>query len=399
MPNVINKEGLNRIRYQDLRAEKAEHFKDEFGENIKTDVQSGFGQMISLATKSENDLITHIQSMLTAFDPYAAQGVWLSRLAILMNKRRNPEVKSTGVIDITVGSLGASIPVGFTVSNSEGYQFRTTLAETISANSTFSVPIEAIESGKIVSAPNSLVEIDTPTSGVISVTNSQAISEGRDLETDGELRVRCLNTSSALTSTLIGIDTAIREVDGVTFVRLYENNNSTSFVNPELPVGLPAHHVFPVIEGGNNLEIAKALVKTVAGGIDMAKPADNLVGVSNIISSSYTNPISGQTHLGYWSRPEPLVIHVEIKVVPSYGYPPDGATQIKRNLENWANENAQIGEIFYASDLYCPTYLLGNLSIDSLKIGLSSQTLGSQVPVSVVGKPVLYSANINVIEL
>ena len=57
MPNTIDSTGFDKVRFQDLRAEKAQEYKDTFdNQNLKTDVRSGVGQEVSLSTKAEDDL-------------------------------------------------------------------------------------------------------------------------------------------------------------------------------------------------------------------------------------------------------------------------------------------------------------------------------------------------------
>ena len=123
MPNTIDSTGFSRVRFQDLRAEKEQQYKDGFAnQELKTDVQSGVGQEISISTFAEDDLASRFQTLLSAVDPLSAQGVNLSRLAILMNKRRQEETNSTVTLTLTATSAGATIPegFGFEVSNIAG---------------------------------------------------------------------------------------------------------------------------------------------------------------------------------------------------------------------------------------------------------------------------------------
>lgn len=399
MPNTIDSTGLARVRYQDLREEKADQFRTEFGQDIKTDVQSGFGQMISIATQAEDELMSAIQLMLTAFDPNAAQGVLLSRLAIIMNKRRNPAVLSTVTLDITVDAGGATVPVGFIVEAGLGVQFQTLTSLIIAPNGTASMEVTALDSGNVVASIGTVVNIKTPVLGVVSVYNYGAASVGRLEESDAELRARCLNTSSAINSTIVGIHTSVSEVDGVTFTRIYENKSDLAIQAPEVPTNQPPHSVFPVVEGGTDEDVAKSLVLSVAGGIDYAEQSDNIVGVPTITSGVYVDPISGQEHVAHWARPRLVTIYVEVKVTRGVAYPADGAVRIKRAIVAWVEAEAGIGEALMASELYCPVHSVPGIRINHIYVDVLDPPLSAQALMGVADKPHVIEGNIDVIEL
>jgi uncharacterized phage protein gp47/JayE len=399
MPNIIDSTGLARVRYQDLREEKADQFRTEFGQDIKTDVQSGFGQMISIATQAEDELMSAIQLMLTAFDPNAAQGVLLSRLAIIMNKRRNPAVLSTATLDITVDAGGATIPVGFIVEAGLGVQFQTLTSLIIAPNSTASIEVTALDSGNVTASSGTLTNIKTPVLGVISTFNPADASVGRLEESDAELRARCLNTSSAINSTIIGVDTAVREVDGVSFARIYENKSDLAIQAPDVPTNQPPHSVFPIVEGGADEDIAKALVLSVAAGIDYTEQSDNISGVGTIMSGTYIDPISGQSHTAHWARPQLITVYIEVTVIKGSAYPADGTNRIKNAIIEWVDAESQIGENLTASSLYCPVHSVPSLRIQSLFVDLIPPPVSAQAVMQVADKPHVTTGNINVIEL
>ena len=75
MPNTIDSTGFDKVRFQDLRAEKAQEYKDTFdNQNLKTDVRSGVGQEVSLSTKAEDDLASTFQTLLSVFNPTISSG-------------------------------------------------------------------------------------------------------------------------------------------------------------------------------------------------------------------------------------------------------------------------------------------------------------------------------------
>lgn len=363
MPNSIDNTGLNIVGYQELRDEKSEEFKNEFGEDIKTDVESAFGQMISLAAQSEYDLTSLIATMLTAFDPNAAQGVLLERLAIIMNKRRNEAVKSTVSIDITTDTNGATIPVGFIVGNDNGIEFITTSSQVLAPSTTTSIDFEAIEDGPIVASAATLTIIKTPIFGITTANNPSDASIGRSIEDYEDLRVRMLRSSSDSNGTTPGIITGISEVDGVSFVNVIENNTNVAFAN-----GQKEHTVFPIIEGGADADIAESLItKGVAGGIGYVEQGD-IVGVT-ITSATFTDTVSAQVHTAHWARPVDKQVFCKLEIKKLADYPANGSDLIKAAINDWVSSNAVAGETFYSSFLYNSINSIGGLVINTVFIG------------------------------
>ena len=183
MPNTIDSTGFDKVRFQDLRAEKAQEYKDTFdNQNLKTDVRSGVGQEVSLSTKAEDDQASTFQTLLSVFDPLSAQGVHLDRLLIIMNKKRQDAVGSTAIITITADASGATITQPFLISDGvNDYAIDSDL--TIAPSSSDTVEATCTVTGPIESAAGTITEIRTPLFGVVSVTNLTDANVGRNRET------------------------------------------------------------------------------------------------------------------------------------------------------------------------------------------------------------------------
>lgn len=393
MPNTIDTTGFNKENYQDLRAEKAQEYKDGFGnQDLKTGVQSGVGQEISLSTFAENDLATRFQTLLSAFDPTSAQGVWQSRLAIIMNKRRQDAVSSSVTLSITADASGATIPIGFQVANAAGDVVFQTIAEVIIAPSA-TEPAEAfsIAGGAVEALAGTLVVIKTPIFGAASATNALDANVGRLRETDVEFRPRILASSSASSSTVIGINSAISDVDGVVVVRTEENQ--TAAVDAQ---GIPPKSVFPIVDGGADSDIAKALITGgVAGGIGYAETAD--IPAATIVSGTYTDPITAQVQTAYWARPDDVRIYVDVTLTKLADYPADGDLRVANNIAAWVAANAEFGEDLYAAQLYTPVQEVPGAVVVSLTIGLTSSPVDSVVSIAIYQRAAVDSADVVVV--
>jgi uncharacterized phage protein gp47/JayE len=391
MPNTIDSTGFSRVRFQDLRAEKEQQYKDGFAnQELKTDVQSGVGQEISISTFAEDDLASRMQDLIAAFDPTAAQGVNLSRLAVVMNKRRQDETSSTVTLTLTADASGATIPAGFgfEVSNTAGdvtFRFEDELI--IAPSGTADVLATSTESGAVAAIAGSLTVIKTPVFGVASVTNNADASLGRDRETDTELRARMLASSSDSSPTVIGIGTAVSEVDGVTDYQIVENATDAPDAD-----GVPAHSIFPIVENGSDDDIARALITNVAAGIGYTEPAD--IPAANIVSGTYDDPTTGQTYTAYWARPDDVQVYVDVTLNKLATYPPDGDDLVKAAIEQWVLDEMQFSEDLYASQLYGAIQEIEGAIVVDVKVGTSPSPSDSVVAIEIYEKAAVSSDDV-----
>lgn len=377
MPNTIDDTGFNRVRFQDLRLEKAQEYKDGFGnQSLKTDDQSGVGQEISISTFSEDDLASRFETLLSVFDPTAAQGVHLSRLAIVMNKRRQDAVSSSVTLSITADGSGATVSAGFQVSDvPDTVTFQTTEEVIIAPSATEDVEAISLAGGPVEAAAGILTVIKTPVFGVASATNTLAANVGRFRETDTELRPRMLSSSSSSSPTVAGIQTAVSNVDGVIKAEVIEN--STNSVSAE---GIPAKSVFPIVDGGSDSDIAQALITGgVAAGIGYTEPAD--IPAATIVSDTFTDPVTGQVQTAFWARPNDTQIFVEATLIKLDDYPGDGDTRVAANIEQFVINNSEFGEDLYAAQLYSPVQEVPGAVVVTLFVGLAPSPVGSVVAV------------------
>jgi len=393
MPNTIDSTGFSRVRFQDLRLEKAQEYKDGFGnQNLKTDDQSGVGQEISISTFAEDDLAGRFETLLSVFDPTAAQGVHLSRLAIVMNKRRQDAVNSTVTLSITADGSGATVAAGFQVSNAgDTVTFQTTEELILAPSATDDVEAISIAGGAVEALAGTLTVIKTPVFGVASVTNALDANVGRLRETDTELRPRMLSSSAASSSTVSGIFTALSNVDGAVAIDVIEN--ATNAPSAE---GIPEKSVFPIVDGGSDADIAEALITGgVAAGIGYTEQAD--IPAATIVSGTYTDPVTGQVQTAHWARPNNIQIYVDVTINKLSDYPADGDTRVANNIEQWVIDNAEFGEDLFAAQLYNPVQDVPGAVVTTLFIGLAPSPVGSTVAIDIFELAQIAAGDVNII--
>ena len=358
--STLDDSGFIRSRFQDEREELAESWIDALP-GRRTDIQSVNGRIISVQAELTDRTNAKMQALLAAFDPNAARGNLLSRLAPVMAKRRRGAVFSSVTLTVTATSAGVTIPAGSIVSQAVGFaRFATLNDVTVAPSGSAQVAAFATEVGAIEAAAGTLTQIETPVFGWASVTNAADASVGRLRETDAQLRFRMLRTSAAAVGTPEGIFTALSEVDGVTYVRLLENP-----ADIDDAAGMPPHSVFPIVEGGADADIAAALLSSVAAGIQYTDSAD-IVG-PDWRSVVVENPSNLQDVTVWFARPSEAAATVAMTIETDSAFPADGIARIKAAIIAFAAE-WDIGKTLYSSRLYTPVNTVPGIDINSLTI-------------------------------
>lgn len=161
-----------------------------------------------------------------------------------------------------------------------------------------------------ISVPNGLINtIVTNISGFTGVTNEIAPTYGREAETDIELRQSYMAKSALRSNTMIGSIVAelLNNVDGVITASGFENDS-----NETDDRGLPPHSIEIVVEGGSDSDIANAILKRKAGGIQTY--GSTVVDVQGLYGDSIPVRFNRPEFLYTWIK---VVLHGDSTVVPT----------------------------------------------------------------------------------
>lgn len=361
MTTVINADGFTRDRFQDVREEVAEQWSESFP-TADVGKQSVPGRIISIQSSLKDDANAKAEFILNAFNPYGAIGVQLSNLAPLMNKRRLMAVKSQVTQTFTADANGATIPSGTIVSSAinTAVKFQTTADLVLLPQQSGIVLMESIEAVAIQPNAGELSVMNTSVFGVASTTNLTRATAGRARETDGQLRFRMLATSAAAVGTPEGIFTAISDVDSVTYVSVQENPTDVKDAN-----GLPPHSVMPIVEGGDVTQVANAILRSVAAGINLASPLD--VPGATFVTTSVINPANQQPKTIYFVRPSDVIVNIAMNITSNPSLPSDWQAQVKAAVVNFL-ASWDVGKRLYASRLYSAVNSAIDADINSITI-------------------------------
>ena len=215
-----------------------------------------------------------------------------------------------------------------------------------------SVSATCSETGPNSQAADTIQSIQSPVIGWNTVTNPSAAVEGTNIETDSELRTRyALAKFQDSVNTYEAIYAAILKIDGVEQVIIYENE--TDVTNG---IGVPAHSFYPIVLGGNSIDIAQAIWDNKPAGIlSYGSVTESVVDSQNV------------SHDISFDRPTDLPIYVEINLTTDSNYPADGDAQINQAVYDYIN-SLKIGEDVIFSRLYTPINTVAGHYVTSLKV-------------------------------
>lgn len=315
---TLTAQGFVKKRYEDFVLEKQELAKQLFGADVNLSDSSPMGQWIKLHAYADAEQNELAEQVYYSASYELAEGVALDRVVKNNGITRLPGQKATGTIRLTVTN-GLTIEAGFLVGTIGEVIFKTIQDETDTDNDGFiDAAIEAVEIGPIGNVPaNTIVEINTPLSGVNDVINLTATTGGRNAETDTELRNRyALSIAKGGSSTVDSIRAKMLSIPGVRAAIVIENDSHLTDVD-----GRPPNCFETILLGGTAEEVGQALLESKPGGI-------RAYGTETVIVKDN----SGQDKTLGYSVATQKDVYVTINITKNSSFPTNGADVIKLEL-------------------------------------------------------------------
>lgn len=165
------------------------------------------------------------------------------------------------------------------------------------------------EYGRITLPYGIVCKIINNIAGFEAVTNLLEPIYGRKAETDIELRQSYIAKSALRSNTMIGSIAAelLNNVKNVETVSGYENDNN--YVDER---GLPPHSIEMIVEGGDSTEIAQAILRRKAGGIQTH--GSIVVDVPGEYGDSIPIRFNRPEYLYTWLK---VVLHGDVAKLPT----------------------------------------------------------------------------------
>jgi uncharacterized phage protein gp47/JayE len=358
--------GISAPDYPTILSRMTDYFRQIYGEDAYLDPDSKDGQMLALYALGIHDANNAAIAVYNAFSPVTASGRALSN-NVKINGIARKGASYSSVDVVLTGEVGTLIASGsLRDENGQLWDLPTNITIPVSGSITVTAVCQA--AGAVPVRAGALNQIATPTRGWYSATNPLAATPGEAVESDAELRQRqSRSTALASRTTADGLDGALLNIDGVSRVRIYENDSDISDDN-----GLPPHSISCIVDGGDATQIAETL----------SARKDQGTSTWGTTQVTVTGRYGEQKNIRF-SRPVsvPIYVHIELAALP--GYSSQTAQAIKEQVVTYIN-GLGIGESLLLSRLYSPANL-GVMSggdsryydIRALEIGKNPQELAS----------------------
>lgn len=338
----IDEAGFHLADFEDFLAFNQDAFRQIFGQDVNLDADTQDGQWVTHIAQTQYDIASLCAATFNRFSPSTAEGDALRRQIKINGIKANPATHST-VDVVIVGTEGTVITNG-KVRDSADNSWSLPASVTIPASGQITVTATADEDGPIEAAAGAVSRIGTPTDGWISVSNPSIAVPGKDAQSDAELRILQTNsTAQPSQSILQGIQGELLSLDGVTRLRMYENDTSETDDN-----GIPSHSISAVVEGGDSNAIAEVIRRRKTAGT-------GTYGTTSIVlTDSAMMPITIK-----FFRPTTVSVKVKVTIDPLVGYASTYAEELKQQVCDYIN-SLGIGSTLYLSKLYVPANLENN---------------------------------------
>ena len=321
--------GFRRPTYAELLDALEYKARELFGSKANLTVRSPLGIFLRIFAWMLNLLFSTLEDVYNSRFIDTAVGASLYNLGRALGLRLLGAQKAVGYLTFT-GENGVEVPEGFLAETSAGMQY-VTVSSGVIRDGEVTLPATAVSSGPDSNtAEGTITTITNPKLGIESVTNVKPFEGGRNTETDAEFRERYYKSVDFAGG--VNIDAIIAEVyESVeAVIAVTGEENDTDF---ESESGLPPHSFEVVAYGGLDEEIAKAIFRRKAAGIQTF--GNTTVAVLGV---------SGQTFNISFSRPTPVKVWVRVTdLVTDRHFPLDGVEQIKSSIVSFIGGNTRGG--------------------------------------------------------
>ncbi len=321
--------GFRRPTYAELLDALEYKAREQFGSQANLTVRSPLGVFLRIFAWTLNLLFSSLEDVYNSRFVDTAVGSSLYNLGRSIGLRLLGAQKSIGYLTF-YGDDGINVPEGYIAETISGIQY-ITLRMGVITNGSITLPATAVVPGPEGNTAERTVQIITnPQSGISSVINEAAFEGGRNTETDDEFRKRYYKSVDFAGG--VNIEAIIAEVyESVkSVIAVTGEENDTDETNAD---GLPPHSIEIVAYGGLDEDVAKAIYRRKAAGIQTF----GNITVPVVMTSGRLYDIS-------FSRPAPVSVWVRItKLSTNDNFPLDGIEQIKQNIISYIGANTRDG--------------------------------------------------------
>ena len=332
--------GFRRPTYAELLDALEYKTRELFGSKANLTVRSPLGVFLRIFAWVLNLLFSTLEDVYNSRFVDTAVGTSLLHLGRMIGIRLLGAQKAMGYLTF-YGDDNVEVPEGFLAETTAGMQY-VTLSSGVITNGSVTLPASAAVAGPDGNiAERTIKNITNPKLGIRSVINEKAFEGGRNTETDDEFRERYYLSVDFAGG--VNLDAIIAEIYGSVeaVIAVAGEENDTDF---ESKTGLPPHSFEVVAYGGLDEDIARAISRRKAAGIQT---------FGNMTVSVVT--AAGSICDVHFSRPAPVSVWVKVfNLVTDSKFPLDGIERIKRAVIQHIGVNTR-GGLNIGQDVICVT--------------------------------------------
>jgi uncharacterized phage protein gp47/JayE len=321
--------GFRRPTYAELLDALEYKARELFGSKANLTVRSPLGIFLRIFAWVLNLLFSTLEDVYNSRFVDTAVGSSLLHLGRMIGIRLLGAQKAMGYLTFS-GDDNVEVPEGFLAETTAGVQY-VTLSSGVITGGSVTLPASAVAAGPDGNTAEETIKIITnPKLGIKSVINEKAFEGGRNTETDDEFRERYYKSVDFAGG--VNIDAIIAEVLGSVeaVIAVTGEENDTDF---ESKTGLPPHSFEIVAYGGLDEDIARAIYRRKAAGIQTF--GNTMVPVVTAAGGIY------EVH---FSRPAPVNVWVRVfNLKTDSKFPLDGIERIKEAIIQHIGVNTRGG--------------------------------------------------------
>ena len=308
----LTKDGFKRKPYTAILEEMQSRAKILFGENINLSEKNPLGKFIQIISWRESELWEVAENVYYSAYIDDAENRQLDGIIKYIAMSRKGTEKSKGHI-IASGDEGTRIDTDLIIGTKEGINFSPIKPYTLGTEPT-KIDIECLEEGEAGNVSvNTITEVITPIAGLSGVTNPEPTEGGRDIEEDVEVKERYYRSLSKPGGASVpAVEGALLNVLNIKDV-FVEENDTLSEID-----GIPPKSIAPYVYGGEDEEIAEAILEKKAAGI-------RSFGTTEVVLADE----KGKNQIIGFTRATTKPVYVKVTVTKNNRYPFDGDELIK----------------------------------------------------------------------
>lgn len=365
-----------------------------FGNVLNTDLSTPQGQLAMSLTAIVGDAYDQMLALFNGVDPERAWGRMQDAIGNLYFITRKPATATVVTCQCT-GAAGTVVPQGTLVQDGSGNTYAAEGAVTLDATGHGVGAFSCTVTGAVECPPRS-IGLYQSVVGLTSVTNAAAGVTGAAVEGRQAFEARRQQTvAHNAIGPLNAIAGEVLSVAGVTDA--YVNENSTDQPVTLGGVSLPAHSLYVCVNGGEDADVALAILRKKPPGCACVGTGSVTVEDPN---ASYVTP---PEYTVQFTRAQAVPVYVAVVLAGGGTVPSTAAADAQAAIVAAFNggdggARVSIGGTVYASRFYAGLGAVGDwVKVVDITVGLAAQPTGNTVQVGIDQIPVVSAATISVV--